>query len=922
MKMRVKMLFYSFKRVMRGWRLFSILFIGIAISTSLFAGTNIATYQIMNGFVNEQLQNIYVDMYGTSTTNFADNTTISQIKSLNHVKYVENFGIDMNIETNISSLAGTPYLVGMEQSSILFNEIRLIKGTKTIGPNETVIPADSTFANNVSVGDTIYLNITWTNQTSSELTYRTYPLKVVGIVALNSTVKDIFEGNFVSREDIFRLPIPIYEEKHDYIIVNFETYRNYENAKLNLTHSEDFTNRVLIWVDRTYYATPYTLSESVSKLTQLNDQIADILASKEYILKSDLLYDLNIMAFSIDFIKIRIVIVMLPIFFMIWYMGTILSELTYNLRRKEIGLLLTKGFEAKRIRKMFLTEAIILGLLAGIVGIFAGQFISTLIDTNPTIFPFSNIGVDTIIITIVVGILFGIFTVYGPAGRASKLNVIDALKQYIYIEEKKPYREKLAKIALLLGTYKIVSWITGFSIIETMLSINFSNILLEIVFIIVILIDALLDYIGPILFFYGFAKIFIQKSMKLNNKIESFASHIYGEFGKLASKNISRNTARNASIAFILALIIGYSVSSTLYSASNLDFMNRSIYADVGSDVRVNLLNPNNMSYALNNISWNTKVIHIAGIYSTLMRTPVSLANVQIVNGSDWVSTAYYENSWFSDNPQDLFSKLDSNRSIILERVIARNLQLNVGDRINIQINRKSINLLVVGFFGPIPHMNKLENTSYYYAQDTWSFISWKTISQILGNDFNMTTAYVLVKLNKLEQSDSFTDTMKKYTSFVQSIKSVKELKDNLLSTFQYRINIQISELVLLFTMFLATIGTFIIIQVSLAEKRREIALISVRGLSIKQMAQMLLAETSIIFILSLALGTFVGTIMAYGTIISQSEILSSLVVERMVFGPDVLGTIGLLIGVILLCMIVPVLFVARKGTKDFETLR
>ncbi len=913
-------LLYSLKRVKRGWRLFTFMFIGIVISTTLFAGTNIGSNQIMSGIINEQISSVKVDMSARGYTNITDDTTINQINSLSHVTHAEQLGI-INIITNASSRLS--YLIGLQQNSKLQSGITLVRGREPTGVNETVIPIDSTMANNVDIGDTLYLNITWMNYTTYSINSVLYPLKVVGVVSLNDTVKNIFQDVYVIYNSYNSMYISETETPYDFAIVNYDTCLEFAKKEETITKTHDLTIKILIWVDRTYYANPYDIDTSIQRLEQLKSQVGNILSNYDFYVRSDLLAMLQFSSFMISFIKIQLLITSLPIFFMVWYMGTILSNLTYNLRRKEIGLLLTKGFEPSRIRRMFLTEGLIIGILAGVIGIFTGGVASAItIGDEGLTFPASAIGIDTVIITIIAGAIFGIFSVYGPAGRASKMKVLNALREYVYIEEEAPYRDKLAKIALLLGTYKLITWLLGFSVIDIMRNISYSNILLVIAVVIWMFVDMGLSYIGPILFFYGFAKIFIQKSMKFKDKIESFASTIYGELGKLAAKDISRNTARNASVAFILALIIGYSVSSSFYATSNIDFMNRRIYAEVGSDVRIDLVNANNMSYALNNLSKMENVQHVAGVYSTIVGTTYRQARINVVNGTDWLATAYYEDSWFSSSPQELFAQLDSSNSIILERIIAANLELEIGDYIHVDIGHKSVNLKIIGLFGPIPQTQSIGGTTYTFAESTWSFVSWKTINTTVGSSFSADSSYVLVKLNNLENTYSFTDTVKNYTSYVKNINSVKYQKDQLSTSYQYSLNIRVSQLIMLFTMILATLGTFVITQVSLAEKRREIALISVRGLSIRQMAQMLLAETSVIFILSMILGIFVGTIMAYGSVISQAKIFSTLVVHRLVFGLDVLGTIAAFIGAILLCVIIPVLLAARRGSRDFETLR
>ncbi len=916
------MLSYSIKRVKRGWRIFIFLFVGIIISTTLFAGTNIGSNQIMTGIINENINSVYVDITGNAYQNFSQNTLLDQIESLSHVTKAEYFG-SYYVQTNASDVPeAITYLIGIQQNSKLDSGIKIVSGRRAVNANETVIPADATFAQNVKLGDMIYLNITWYNFSENKEYYQTYPLKIVGFVSLNDTVKRIFNNEFVSSENYNIIYTEQNEAPKDYVIVNFDTYKKFVLKNIEVSHISYNMYSLLVWVDRTYYVNPYDIDTSINRLQQITNQIENVVQGEFYI-RNNLLAKLHIASLMISFVKIQLLIMSLPIFFMAWYMGTILSSLTYNLRRREIGLLQTKGFEPKRIRRMFLTEGLFIGIISGVIGIFTGSIIASLsISQQGLVVPFSDITIDTAIITIIAGAIFGIITVYGPSGRASKMKVIDALRQYVYVEENTPYRNKLAITALILGTYKLIIWITGISFIEVIYSMTFRNIFLIIVLAVWLMIDTALNYIGPLLFFYGFAKIFVYKSMSFKKKIESFSSMIYGELGRLASKDISRNAARNASVAFILALIIGYSVSTTFISTSNVDYMNRRIYVNVGSDISVSLLNPANMSYALNNVSTIENVDKIAGEYQLTAQVTSGSLKIKVVNGSDWLSAAYYETDWFSKSPQELFNSLDSSDSIILEKIIAHDLGVDVGDHVFITFGTESIDLTVIGLFGPEPVTMSTGGSSYTTAEPTWSFISWKTINSKLGTKFAPISADILIKTINIQESDTIVNKLKNYTDFVSSISSVEYLQKQLSKSYSFSLNIRISQLLMLFTMVLATAGTFIIVQVSLSEKRREIALISVRGLSIKQMSIMLLAETSIIFIIALSLGTFVGYIMAYGSIVSQSSVYSTLIAPRIVLNATVILTIAGFLSAILLSIIIPVLFAARKGTKDFITLR
>ncbi|MHA2072958.1 MAG: hypothetical protein ACW985_14445, partial [Candidatus Thorarchaeota archaeon] len=111
------------------------------------------------------------------------------------------------------------------------------------------------------------------------------------------------------------------------------------------------------------------------------------------------------------------------------------------------------------------------------------------------------------------------WSIRGPSSRASKLEPLDALKQYVYIEEQRAYKRLLPTLALVLGTYKIIAWILGINM-QTVLSGALStNFLLLIVTALWTPVDAFLNFAGPILFLYGITKILLRGSQKFQEGI-------------------------------------------------------------------------------------------------------------------------------------------------------------------------------------------------------------------------------------------------------------------------------------------------------------------------------------------------------------------------------------------------------------------
>ena len=99
---------------------------------------------------------------------------------------------------------------------------------------------------------------------------------------------------------------------------------------------------------------------------------------------------------------------------------------TVTERTREIGLRKAIGAKKKDINLQFLTEAIILTFLGGIIGVLLGWAISFMLSQLDIIK--SQVSVSSVVLAFGVSAFIGIIFGYYPAKRASNLSPIDALK--------------------------------------------------------------------------------------------------------------------------------------------------------------------------------------------------------------------------------------------------------------------------------------------------------------------------------------------------------------------------------------------------------------------------------------------------------------------------------------------------------------
>jgi ABC-type antimicrobial peptide transport system permease subunit len=147
--------------------------------------------------------------------------------------------------------------------------------------------------------------------------------------------------------------------------------------------------------------------------------------------------------------------------------------------------------------------------------------------------------------------------------------------------------------------------------------------------------------------------------------------------------------------------------------------------------------------------------------------------------------------------------------------------------------------------------------------------------------------------------------------------------QNNNIGTYSNLQILDIQGLGLVFAVISASVGTALIAIVSLKERSREATLMSVRGLSYRQLVWMFLTESMATITFSVILGAVVGVIIVYGTITSANASLytSQLVMQRMIYPPNAIATIGTYIALIYASTIGAILIMTSQYVTKLEKM-
>ena len=100
--------------------------------------------------------------------------------------------------------------------------------------------------------------------------------------------------------------------------------------------------------------------------------------------------------------------------------------ITVTERTREIGVRKALGARRRDIRLQFVTEAIIVCLIGGLIGVVLGSVAGMIGSSLMGYFVFPPLG--AIVVSLLFALAIGLFFGYYPAGKAAKLDPIEALR--------------------------------------------------------------------------------------------------------------------------------------------------------------------------------------------------------------------------------------------------------------------------------------------------------------------------------------------------------------------------------------------------------------------------------------------------------------------------------------------------------------
>ena len=921
------MFWYALKRVLRGYRLFLALTIGVLIATTFFASMIVSADVLSKDAVTNALTDIDYDAR-VQANNIT--WTGSEFSSLQTLIESQPEVISADRYSKISYLYNASPrqsfdIIGLDPSATAWNTLAHVNGTATLSANETYVVAGSVNASYISTGQILKVPVRALTSVFPFSKTMYVNLTVAGFVTIPPKTAELLNPPRYINLGLIQIPVPDSGEYNILLVdwnLTISPLVNWFSSDMNATQLV-MESGFYIRLDRNVLVNPYDIGGSSTSVSNVLARISDRTAAYNTQMTNLLGTTLSMMSIQASLLVLSFVILAAPVIFMSWYSSTMLSDVSYNLRRREFGLLQTKGYGPKAIKRMLLFEGAIVGLIGGFVGLIGGTLVAYLLvgaglESLSTVLLSNTVN---IVVVMAFAVIMAVWSVRGPADRAARLDPLDSLKQYVYVEEQREYKKLLPSIALLLGTYKLIIWALGINMTTVLSSALSTNFILLIATAVWTLVDELLNYIGPILFLYGAAKILLRGSQKFQVFVVNVGSRFFGAFGHLATRNVARHPARNAALVFVVALIVAYGLSSVggLFSAQ--DALVRTSLFSVGSDVSATFNPGTNMSLVTQTVRGIPGVNESAIEYRITMSSTIGGLEVRGISAENWSRAAFYEPTWVTGAS---FSQLLSNFTgdkIVLSISIARQLQLRVGNNISLRGPGQSTahGLSIVGLIGySSPFEGILGQFSFGGTYPSYVPVDFLNATNLV----DISTGWILIKTNPGTNGTAIEQEIASALPQATSTDSLtSELKQAQTNSFQAGTT-RAQWLGVIFAGVLAVVGTGLVVGLTLKEKEQETTLLSVRGLTRGQILKALTAEVMVMILFSLILGVATGFIWLFGNISNASQATQELVRPTMVFTPlSIVAMTGIVLMVVLAALI-PVLMTSRVTEERINAIR
>jgi ABC-type lipoprotein release transport system permease subunit len=931
---------YASKRITRGRGLTLALFLSVVLAATLFSGILQGADAVGGSALDNMLKNTKFDLISTNI--YEKNTTKVNIynidgyfKTLSGVDDVDHF-IREAVELNSTTVNGTisVTLIALPTNGTIAKGVSAPNG---LVDGKIYIDLGSVNATKFTTGSTIDLGLLTYNPLSAIAGFKKlyFPLEV-GSVTMDDQTWSMFIASQAGESYYNKwvsLALGGYDTfggrpQYNLAIVTENTYKQILDSLYGMAPVRAPTvihSVVAIRFDRSTLVNEWDITGSATRVHNIDEQINGMGGVYQYIPINYLELAITDIATTAAKTKLNTIIVTIPVFFTAWYLGMTVSDVALSLRRKEIGLLLTRGMSHRQVFTMLLSESLLIGVASGILGIVIGALIMPLIVTRASFaLLFRYVSPITLVATLAFSLSLALLSAYNPARKATKMEIVDALREYR--EEEESLGEwAVPAIALVLGLYKLAMLLLNVNInAYAPSSGDFITFLLYSVW---YGMDSILGYIWTILLFWGFTNLFLMYAPQFQSILANVASKITGDAARFTSLSSKRSLKRAGAYTFMTALIISYSFVVIGNVAITNDYTGRYLAAQQGADAVALLYIPNNGGIydksAITSIA--QQIRNIKGVESAAIElsfnadTSAGTIQVRAIEADQWKKTAYLDDLFISNSS---YALLNSTSSVFRDKyglLQGANALLDKGGadffglradgtgNLNLDVQRHVYSLKIVGVFGRDLGSNWVPQSPMVYVPlgfaDRWD-PAW------------LSGIRILIKLAPGADGQAIANQIQTISPNIQRVDITSNVVEKAQSTPLLAGSQQVNQLGVIFASGVSSIGIALIVYTLLRSRSKELNLMSIRGYSSGQLAVSLIVENVGLATLATVLGVGSGIVSLMGQVQLFNQYILTYTAWRYVFPAMSQLQLGIIYLVIVAATVAPIIIVVRGITN------
>ena len=960
---------YSFESILRNRRRSLFAIIGIVLALALITGSSIAVDSSAYGILRSAISSVdvdftaYANIYDSVPDETQRNEAMAAIESVENIEEAMPFIVldGLTIVNSTGSVYqnyyGSAYYAFAPEDSHRFLEASGISGAVP-EPGTVALPKIVTDELSVNIGDNITCsmrkdsgywdpsNHTWI----SNVTYLNFTVVVSQIWTQERDEDgDVYYGPTIDNRTVF-----LNDRWNTPIVFDIESYASVVNSSVASFSGNYYAVQLnyLIWIDRGEVINLADIGGTLRNLEFIQNRL-NVMGSgygTEYAFTvgvSPLYNELASVSPALEGVKLIFIALSLPVVALGTYLSVVGVDLGVSMRKREVGILKSRGASNKQVFFSLIFESIVLGTSAAVLGLVLGIFVSrSLLDvalsfasggtTGQTYMTDIRIGQSTIELAVLFGVGLMFLSSYRPFKRVSKTDIAEALHHYSPTILQVDYKPRTDIILLSVSVLSVASVLIGVDWID---SWGWSWIT-QLIVGAVLVFGTLIFPVMPFLLSLSVIRLLTRGSRRLYSKFTWLVKGWTKELHYLVEKNIVRNPRRASNLCVIISLALAFGLFISVTMESSMAYEKERVKFQVGSDVKLDAYprgDSQSGSTSQINLANLSKLGSISGVdhVAIFERTYLYLdtygyyspyIDTTLLDPSTYAEAVRPSDFYFVHSNSDMLGLLEENGTVIVTKSYADSYYLFVGDKLRIHAEYTTydngtpttttwrFSVLVVGVVKALPG---LPYSSLFIGTHSLDFIPEQNLTQQLSR------VGAFIDIRGDADGDVVADSAKSifdeagfyadaYTMEGEIAALERDPAFGALADFLY--------LEYAMSMVIMSVGVGLIIFVAVNDREQELACIMARGSSGSQMRKILMGESLTLMAIGLIVGAIIGVLTSYlFNTLSTTESFEE-VPRRMVFTYVTWAVVGVSIASILIASL---LATARAGrVKLAEVLR